>query len=217
MKRNIKKGGNVTLAESDIEGMELLIGVDFSFDSGSNHEVDASVFLLGENKRIRSDADFIFYNQRSDSRGGFIRFLEEVSPHASDKHQFSIDLERVPNSVHSIVFCLTIHDAEQRNQNFSMVDDICLRVLKRSTGEELIRFSDDDKFTTETALRFCEIYRRGEVWKFRGVGQGYAGGLDAMARNFGVNLEVPHVDVVDVVDVSISTKGLPTMPPTISP
>lgn len=206
MRNNIKKGANASLVENEIDGAQLVIGIDFSFDSATEHDVDASAFLLGENKRIRSDGDFIFYNQRSDGQGGFIRYLAEANPPDLDKHQFSVDLARVPKSIHSIVFCLTIHDAELRNQNFSMADQICLRVVKQSTGEELVCFSNDDEFTTETALHYCEIYRRGDTWRFRGVGQGYAGGLEAMARNFGVNLELPHVDAVEVAMPSLDSQ-----------
>ncbi len=209
MPTNVKKGENVTLPAGGTEGERLLIGVDFAFACGSTYDIDASAFLLGEDRRICSDADFIFYNQRTDGNGGYIRLLEEIQPTDSDKgdhNQFTIDLARVPKSVHCIVFCLTLHEAEQRNQNFSMANRICLRVVNQTTGKELIRFENDDDFTTETALHLGELYRRNDEWKFRGVGQGYAGGLDAMARGFGVNLQPPRVDDVDDFEVPMDSQ-----------
>ena len=206
MSAKLKKGGNVTLLACGTDGERLLIGVDFSFDARNPCEVDGSAFLLGEDGRIRSDEDFIFYNQRSDGYGGFIHLLEDTKAAGPDKLQFTIDMARVPNSVSVIVFCLTLHDAEQRNHNFSMAERVCLRVANATSGGELVRFEGGGDFTTETALHLGEIYRRNGDWKFRGVGQGYAGGLDAMARSFGVNLEVPRVDAIDVDDISMDSQ-----------
>ena len=203
MSSELKKGETVTLSTAQTVGELLMVGADFTFDCDTPHDIDASAFLLGEDRRIRSDADFIFYNQKTDGNGGFIRLVDEIQSTISDRYQFDIDLARIPNSVHFIVFCLTIHDAEQRSQNFSMASHICLRLVNQTTGKELMRFVDGDDFTTETALHVGELYRRNGDWKFRRVGQGYAGGLDTLARGFGVNLQNPRVDDVDEVEISM--------------
>lgn len=189
-----------------IEDGQLLVEVDFEFHCDSAYDIDASAFILGEDRRIRSDVDFIFYNQRTDETGDFICLIEEIPPTVPAKHQFAINLSRAPSSVHSIVFCLTLHEPERRNQNFSMAGRVCLRVSDKATGEDLIQCEDEDDFTTETALHICELYRRNDEWKFRSVWQGYAGGLDAMARSFGVNLKEPRVDEVDDVAVSFDSQ-----------
>lgn len=206
MSTKVKKGANVSLKASDIEGNKLIVGVDFAFVCDNAHDLDASAFILGSERRIRSDADFIFYNQQSDGSSGFINLLEKVESSATDKHQFSIDLARIPNSVQCIAFCLTLHEAEQRNQNFSMADRVSLRLANQSTGKELVRFESSDDFATETALHLGELYRRDKEWKFRAVGQGYAGGLDSMARGFGVNLQIPRVDEIDDVEISMDSQ-----------
>lgn len=206
MSTKLKKGANVSLNPSETEGGRLIVGVDFTFDCDSPHDLDASAFILGSGGRIRSDADFIFYNQRGDGGLGFISLLEKVESADNDQHQFTIDLARIPNSVQSIAFCLTLHEAEQRNQNFSMAKRVSLRLANQSTGKEIVRYESSDDFATETALHLGEIYRRNDEWKFRSVGQGYAGGLDSLARGFGVSLQTPRVDDHDDVEVSLDSQ-----------
>lgn len=195
MATNLKRGENAFIDKEKVKGNPLTIGFQFDFECDTPHDIDASAFLLGADGRIQSDADFIFYNQRNDKSGGFIELLDSDDIAMSkDRHQFTIDLTRVPSSVHRIVFCLTLHEAELRNQNFGMAKRVCIRILNGTTDDELLTFESADELTTETALHLGELYRKDHDWKFRGVGQGYAGGLDAMARGFGVNIQPPRVD-----------------------
>ena len=97
-------------------------------------------------------------------------------------------LDRVPADVAKITLAVTIHDGEGRRQNFGMVSNAFIRVLNNDTGRELARYDLSEDASTETAMIFGEVYRHGGEWKFRAVGQGYAGGLAPLARNFGVNV-----------------------------
>ena len=63
-----------------------------------------------------------------------------------------------------------------------------IRLLNEDTGSEIVRFDLGEDFSTETAVIFAEVYRHGGEWKFRAVGQGYAGGLKALANNYGVHV-----------------------------
>jgi len=83
---------------------------------------------------------------------------------------------------------VTIHDAEQRHQNFGMVQDAFVRIVNLDTNTEIVRFDLSEDYSTETAMIFAEIYRYNSEWKFRAVGQGYAGGLAALAIQHGVEI-----------------------------
>ena len=76
MSNEVKKGGTVTLATAQTVGELLMVGADFTFDCDTPHDIDASAFLLGEDRRIRSDADFIFYITFQDSIVDFNIFSE---------------------------------------------------------------------------------------------------------------------------------------------
>ena len=100
----------------------------------------------------------------------------------------TVDLTRVPPDVDKISFCVTIHEAESRRQNFGMVGKAFIRCMNASGNAEIARYDLSEDSSTETAMIFGELYRAGGDWKFRAVGQGYNGGLGPLARSFGVNV-----------------------------
>jgi len=83
---------------------------------------------------------------------------------------------------------VTIHEADSRRQNFGMVKGAFIRVVNGDSGVEVARYDLSEDASTETAMIFGEVYRNGAEWKFRAVGQGYAGGLLALAKDHGVNI-----------------------------
>ena len=93
----------------------------------------------------------------------------------------------MPADVDKIAVAVTIHDADTRRQNFGMVANAFIRVVNAADNTEIARYDLSEDASTETAMIFGEVYRNGADWKFRAVGQGFAGGLGPLARNFGVN------------------------------
>jgi tellurium resistance protein TerD len=94
----------------------------------------------------------------------------------------------VPAEVDKIVFAVSIYDAEARRQSFGQVRNAFIRVVNADDGVELARYDLSEDASTETAMIFGEVYRRGAEWKFRAVGQGYVSGLAGIATEFGVNV-----------------------------
>lgn len=86
------------------------------------------------------------------------------------------------------MFAVTIHEAEARKQNFGMVSNSYMRVVNNDNGAEIARFDLSEDASTETAMIFGELYRHGTEWKFKAVGQGFAGGLGALAKQHGINI-----------------------------
>ena len=105
-----------------------------------------------------------------------------------DDEAIKVALEKVPANIYSLVIAVTIHDAEARRQNFGMVRDAFVRLVNADSDQEVLRFDLSEDYSTETAMVFGEIYRRGGEWKFRAVGQGYAGGLYSLCMQHGVNV-----------------------------
>ncbi|WP_311215952.1 TerD family protein [Escherichia coli] len=105
-----------------------------------------------------------------------------------DDEQVKIDLTKVSADIKKLVFAVTIYDAEARKQNFGMVSNSFMRVYNNDNGTEIARFDLSEDASTETAMVFGELYRHGAEWKFKAVGQGFAGGLAALASQHGVNI-----------------------------
>jgi tellurium resistance protein TerD len=99
-----------------------------------------------------------------------------------------VELSKVPAEIERIAICVTIHEAEARRQNFGQVQKAFVRCVNAANGQEIARFDLSEDGSVETSLIFGEVYRNGSDWKFRAVGQGYKGGLGALASSFGVSV-----------------------------
>jgi tellurium resistance protein TerD len=188
---SLSKGGNVSLAKVAPGLSKLMVGLGWNVRTtdGAAFDLDASAFLLGENGKIRSDADFIFYNQKKSTCGSVESMGDNKTGEGDgDDESVKLDLALVPANVAKISFTVTIHEAASRKQNFGMINKAYIRVLDAGSNAELIRYDLSEDYSTEAALIVGEMYRNGAEWKFKAVGQGFAGGLDSLAKEFGVNL-----------------------------
>ena len=188
----LNKGGNISLSKSSPNLKRIMIGLGWEerTTAGEDFDLDASVLLLGEYGKVRSDNDFIFYNQLK-SACGSVEHMGDNKEGASggdDAEQIKVDLGKVPTYVQRLVVSVTIHDADMRRQNFGQVGGAYIRIVDQEGNLEIARFDLSEDYSTETAMVFGEVYRRDSEWKFKAVGQGYAGGLEALCRQFGVDV-----------------------------
>jgi tellurium resistance protein TerD len=188
---SLSKGGNVSLSKAEPGLRKILIGLgwDTRETDGVDFDLDASLFLLGPTGRVRSDSDFIFYNNLRSVDGSVEHTGDNLTGEGEgDDEAIKVDLSMVPADVDKLAVTVTIHDAEARRQNFGQVDNAFIRVVNDESNSEIVRYDLSEDASTETAMIFGEVYRHGGEWKFRAVGQGYVGGLGPLARSFGVNV-----------------------------
>lgn len=188
---SLGKGQNVSLSKEAPGLTKVLVGLgwDARATDGQDFDLDASAFLQGASGKVRSDADFIFYNQPKSSDGSIEHTGDnKTGAGDGDDESLKVDLAGVPADVQKIAFCVTIHEAEGRRQNFGMVHNAYVRLLNAADGKEVARYDLSEDASIETAMIFAELYRHSGEWKFKAIGQGFAGGLGPLARNFGVNV-----------------------------
>jgi len=187
---SLQKGGNVNL-NKEAPGLKKLVvglGWDPRATDGKEFDLDGSVFLLNATGKARSDADFIFYNNLKSADGSVAHSGDNRSGQGDgDDETVTVDLDKVPADVDKISVCVTIHDAAARNQNFGMVSKAFIRCINGGDNKEIARFDLSEDSSVETAMIFGEIYRAGAEWKFKAIGQGFAGGLAPLARSFGID------------------------------
>ena len=186
---SLSKGGNVSLTKEAPSMTECLVGLgwDDRATDGADFDLDASVFMLGDNDKVRSDADFIFYNNL---KGEGVEHAGDnrTGEGDGDDETVKVFFNTIPADVQKLAFAVTIHNAEANNQNFGQVSNAYMRVVDMSSNKEIARFDLSEDYSTETAMIFGELYRHGSDWKFRAVGQGFNGGLGPLASNYGVNI-----------------------------
>ena len=187
----LQKGGNVNLSKEAPGLSKILIGLgwDVRATDGADFDLDGSAFLLSASGKVRSDADFVFYNQ-SKSDNGAVEHTGDNRTGAGDgdDEAIIINLPAVPADVEKIAITVTIHDADARRQNFGQVSSAFIRCVNADTNVEIARFDLSEDASVETAMIFGEVYRHNGEWKFKAIGQGFKGGLAALAQHFGVNV-----------------------------
>lgn len=147
-------------------------------------DADASALLLVSGK-VRSDGDFVFYNQPAHSSGA-VRHEGKRSAGGQVTDTLLVDLARVEGAIETVVLA-----ASADGGTFGQVPGLYVRVLDAGQGTEVARFDSKDA-TVETAFVLGEFYRRQGAWKFRAVGQGYSSGLEGLAKDYGITVDEPQ-------------------------
>ncbi|MBQ7503378.1 TerD family protein [bacterium] len=188
---NLSKGGNVSLTKAAPGLKKILVGLgwDARATDGAAFDLDASCFMLNAAGKVRSDIDFIFYNNLK-SQDGSVEHTGDnrEGDGEGDDEVIKVDLDRLPADVEKVAFVVTIHEADVRKQNFGMVSNAYMRVVNDENKQEIAKYDLSEDASTNTAMIFGEIYRHNGEFKFKAVGQGYDGGLGGVCRNYGVNV-----------------------------
>lgn len=148
-------------------------------------DVDASALLLLGSGKVRSDADFVFYNQPAHASGA-VRHEGKRTAAGAATDTLAVDLARVEPAIDRVVLA-----ASADGGSFGRVSGLYVRITDAVNGAELARFDSTDA-TVETAFILGELYRRQGAWKFRAVGQGYGSGLEGLATDFGISVDEPQ-------------------------
>ncbi len=186
---SLQKGQNVSLSKQapGLKKVRFGLGWDLRKTDGSAFDLDASAFVLDSAGKVLSDQHFVFYNNTQDPSGAVVHKGDNRTGEGDDE-ALEIELGQMAASAAKVAFVVTIHDAEARRQNFGQVGNAYIRALNVDGEQEIARYDLSEDASTETAMIFGELYRHNEEWKFKAIGQGYAGGLAAVARDYGVNL-----------------------------
>lgn len=174
---NLQKG-----QRENINAPKFTIGLGWDTNNtstGGAFDLDASLFLLNDSKKLVSDNHFIFYNNLESPDKAVIHSGDNLTGDGDgDDEQIKIDLTKIDSAVQEITVVVTIHDADARRQNFGQVRNSFIRIFNTETNEEILKYELDEDFSIETAVEFGRIYNRNGEWKFEAVGSGQRDGLD---------------------------------------
>ncbi|MEV5334059.1 TerD family protein [Streptomyces werraensis] len=172
------KGSN-----TPVPATALRVDVSWRFGPGVP-DADASALLLSGGK-VRSDADFVFYNQPAHASGA-VRHEGKRQDGGRVTDTLLVDLTRVEPGIETVILA-----ASSDGGTFGQVPDLSIEVKDAANGTVAARF-DSTGATTETAFVLGEFYRRQGAWKFRAVGQGYSSGLEGLATDYGITVDEPQ-------------------------
>lgn len=180
---NLQKG-----QRENINAPKFTIGLGWDTNNSStgvDFDLDASVFILGDNKKVISDAHFIYYNNLKSPDDSVIHTGDNLTGDGDgDDEQIKIDLTKIISTVKEICVVVTIHEAETRKQNFGQVRNSFIRIVDDSNNTELVKYELEEDFSIETAVEFGRIYNKDGQWKFEAIGMGQKGGLEDFLNKY---------------------------------
>ncbi|MEU5317610.1 TerD family protein [Streptomyces sp. NPDC021056] len=184
--------------------------VELGWSSGPGvPDADASALLLVGGK-VRSDGDFVFYNQPAHTSGA-VRHEGKQNAGGRVVDSLLVDLARVEPAVETVVLA-----ASSDGGSFGQVPGLYIEVKDAAQGTVIARF-DSTGASVETAFVLGEFYRRQGNWKFRAVGQGYSSGLEGLATDFGITVDEPQQAAPPVPAAPPVTAPPVTAPPVTVP
>ena len=193
MSISLVKGQKIDLTKGNGGLKKVVFGLGWDtnrYDGNADFDLDASVFMTKENGKVGSDEDFIFYGNLEHRTKSVIHTGDNRTGDGDgDDEVIKVSFDNIPSDYTKLSVAVTIYDADNRLQNFGMVNNAYVRVADEETGEELIRYDLSEDFSTETAIVVAEIYKKNGEWKFKAVGSGYNGGLAALCRQYGIDAE----------------------------
>ncbi|MEU8345195.1 tellurite resistance protein TerA [Actinomadura meyerae] len=174
---SMQKGANTAVPVPSVR-------VELGWQAGPGvPDADASALLVTESGRVRSDDDFVFYNQPAHASGAVRHEGKQQGPTVLDV--LAVDLDRVEPAIDKVVIA-----ASADGGTFGQFQGLYVRLVDAAGGTEVARF-DNPGATSETAFVLGELYRRQGAWKFRAVGQGYDSGLAGLATDYGISVDDP--------------------------
>ena len=181
---NLTKGGNAAIGS--IQKFNVGLGWDTNeTDSGIDFDLDASAFLLNSSGKVLSQSHFIFFNNLKSPEGCLEHTGDNLTGAGDgDDEILKVDLSKLPAGCEKITFVVTIHQADERRQNFGQVRNAYIRVYDPITNEVIVKYDLGEDFSIETAIEFGELYMKDGAWKFKAIGAGFAGGLQKFVDKY---------------------------------
>lgn len=193
------KGSNVPVPAPAVR-------VELGWSSGPGvPDADASALLLAASGKVRSDDDFVFYNQPVHSSGA-VRHEGKKNDGGRVTDALVVDFARVEPAIETVVLA-----ASTDGGTFGQIPGLFIRVVDAANGAEIARYDSEDA-TVETAFVLGELYRRQGAWKFRAVGQGYSSGLEGLATDYGISVDEPQQTPPAPAPAAVQPSAAPAAP-----
>lgn len=197
---SLQKGQKIDLSKKDGSQLtNLMVGLGWKevkkgflkslLGQNVDVDIDASVLMLGEDGKIPTKEEVIFFNHKDHPTGCVHHCGDNLvggkMGGMEDSEQILVDLTKVPAGIHRIVFVVNIYDCVNRKQHFGMVENAYIRIVDKGANETIASYNLTEDYSGKTAMIVGEIVREGGAWKFNAIGQpGYEPGILDLVRKY---------------------------------
>ena len=179
---NLQKNDILDLTKKNQGLKRVILGAGWDVATmGQDFDLDIAAFLLNNNNKVaRIPDDVIFFNNM-EGQGIRLEGDNRTGAGEGDDERIQIDLSMIRNDIAKIIFVVTIHNAQLKRQTFGMVENSYIRLLDAENDEkEVCRFNLKENGSTVTSVIFAELYRDGNEWRFKAIGDGKIADLNGI-------------------------------------
>jgi tellurium resistance protein TerD len=193
MSVNLTKGQKVKLEkEGGVKLNNIAIGLGWDVKdgaiAGSDFDLDASIYMLGTDGKVKSNQGLIFYNNLTSPDGSIVHQGDNLTGEGDgDDEVINVDLTKVPADIDKLIVVVNIFDAISKQQNFGMVENSFMRIVNLDGDVEMFKYDLNFDASVATGVQFGTLLRKGDTWAFSADGSEFEGGLAALNTKFGVN------------------------------
>ncbi|MDR1069579.1 MAG: TerD family protein [Gracilibacteraceae bacterium] len=198
---SLQKGQKIDLSKNGAQLTNLMVGLGWKevkggggglfsvFKQKVDVDIDASVLLIGENGKIASQEDLVYFGNK-DHKSGAVHHCGDnlvggTTGGMEDSEQILIDLNKAPATIHRLVFVVNIYDCVKRKQHFGLVESAYIRIVDKNANEEIASYNLTEDYAGKTAMVVGEIYRHSGAWKFTAIGEAnYDAGLSQLVGRY---------------------------------
>lgn len=186
MEIELTKGSRFNLSKEAPDLKKVAIGLGWQVSkNGQSYDVDASVFMLSASGKVPNDNYFVFYNNLQSFDGALKHTGDNRTGEGNgDDETIYVDLAKVNPVIQEIVFVVTIHEAQETEQNFSQIKNPYIKIYNYENKRSIARYNLKEAFSQETAVEFGRLYKKEDEWRFQAVGEGYNTGLKTFVDKF---------------------------------
>ncbi len=180
---NLKKGQRISLTKEDPSLKQLMCGLGWDvapksggfFGGNKQFDLDSSILCLDADKKLLDVKNIIYFGNLRHSSSAIAHQGDNLTGAGEgDDEVINIDLPLIPTDIVYLVFAINIYKCDQRRQDFSMVDNAFVRLVNRTTNQELARYNlSGAEYQGMTGMIMAEVYRHNEEWKMAAVGNGF--------------------------------------------
>ena len=183
---NLKKNDVLDLTKSGSSLKHLILGAGWDVpEIGPSYDLDIAAFLLHNNRRIVEAEKNVVYFGQMKQKGIFLNGDNRTGTGEGDDERIQIDTDALDSTVSSIVFVVTIYEAAKKKQVFGNVKNAYVRLLDADDNERVLcQFPLTDAASTDTAVIFCELFRNGNGWDFKAIGESCQGDLNTLLGKY---------------------------------
>ncbi|MDJ0730024.1 MAG: TerD family protein [Crocosphaera sp.] len=193
---NLKKGQRISLKKEAPGLTKVMCGLGwdvaeskglFGLFKGNDFDLDASVFCLNNQNKLKSKSDVVYFGNLKHSSGAITHLGDNLTGEGKgDDEQILVDLTKIPDDIVKLVFVVNIYKARQRQQSFGQVKNAFVRLVNLSNNKEIARYSLlGEEYDGKIGMILAEVYRDDGEWKMEAVGKGMMfNGLQEMTNQY---------------------------------